>query len=236
MTNPVNVWEQTWKILAIGIVYELRKLHNNSEFEVEDNRFKYLCMLEIEKVLLANGKSLKAFHVQGSPKAELLLAASLIIWDEAPMVNKYAFEALDRMLRDIMRFQGLENSEKPFGGKVVVLGGDFRQILLVIPKGSRANIVMSTINSSRLWRFCKVLTLTKNMRLFSNTNNEFSSDLHEFAQWVLDIGDGNLGDHDDGESNVLVAEDLVLNQSSNPIADIVYSTYPNIIENIHSVR
>lgn len=29
MTNPVNVWEQTWKILADGIVYELRKLHNN---------------------------------------------------------------------------------------------------------------------------------------------------------------------------------------------------------------
>jgi ATP-dependent DNA helicase PIF1 len=30
-----------------------------------------------------------------------------------------------------------KNNVLPFGGKVVVLGGDFRQILPVIPKGSR---------------------------------------------------------------------------------------------------
>jgi hypothetical protein len=35
---------------------------------------------------------------------------------------------------------------KPFGGKVVVLGGDFRQILTVVRKGRRGDIVYSTIN------------------------------------------------------------------------------------------
>ncbi|XP_074265114.1 uncharacterized protein LOC141587539 [Silene latifolia] len=39
----------------------------------------------------------------GTDLAELLKRAKLIIWDEAPMVNRYCFEALDISLRDIMR-------------------------------------------------------------------------------------------------------------------------------------
>ncbi|XP_052176579.1 uncharacterized protein LOC127790890 [Diospyros lotus] len=72
---------------------------------------------------------------QGSPLADLIIRNSLIIWDEPPIMNKYCFEALDRSMRDILRFSNLMSSELPFGGKVVVLEGDFRKILLVIPKG-----------------------------------------------------------------------------------------------------
>lgn len=90
-----------------------------------------------------------------------------MIWDEAPMINKWAFEAFDRTLKDINSSVDPDSSTKPFGGKVVVLGGDFRQILPVIPKGTRADIVMATINSSILWKDCKVLRLTENMRLYS---------------------------------------------------------------------
>jgi ATP-dependent DNA helicase PIF1 len=39
----------------------------------------------------------------------------------------------------------------PFGGKMIVFGGDFRYILLVVPIGGRADIVHATINSSPLW-------------------------------------------------------------------------------------
>lgn len=87
---------------------------------------------------------------QGSQKAELLKRTSVIILDEAPMVSKLAFEALDRTMRDIVRFTVQDSNDKPFGGKVVVLGGDFRHILPVVPKGSRPEVMMATINSSRL--------------------------------------------------------------------------------------
>uniref|UniRef100_A0A803LHZ9 ATP-dependent DNA helicase n=1 Tax=Chenopodium quinoa TaxID=63459 RepID=A0A803LHZ9_CHEQI len=40
---------------------------------------------------------------QGSDLAELIHKTKLIIWDEAPMVHRYAFEAVDRTLRDIMQ-------------------------------------------------------------------------------------------------------------------------------------
>ena len=55
-----------------------------------------------------------------SGKVELLRKARLIIWDEAPMAKRFAIETVDRSLKDIM------NSSEPFGGKVVVFGGDFR--------------------------------------------------------------------------------------------------------------
>ena len=61
--------------------------------------------------------------------SKLLTETDLIIWDEAPMNDRRFFEALDRTLRDI-----LNNPEKPFGGKSIMLGGDFRQTLPVKKK------------------------------------------------------------------------------------------------------
>ncbi|CAH1419889.1 unnamed protein product [Lactuca virosa] len=42
--------------------------------------------------------------------ASLLRKPSLIIWDEAPMVHKHAFEALDRALKDVLRSYHLASS------------------------------------------------------------------------------------------------------------------------------
>ncbi|XP_019182121.1 PREDICTED: uncharacterized protein LOC109177263 [Ipomoea nil] len=66
---------------------------------------------------------------QGSDLAELLIKTSLIIWDEAPMMHKHCFQALDRTMRDLLRFVEPNSEMKTFGGKTVVLGGDLRQIL-----------------------------------------------------------------------------------------------------------
>jgi energy-coupling factor transporter ATP-binding protein EcfA2 len=81
-------------------------------------------------------------------RAQLLREASLIIWDEAPMMHRHCFEAFDRTMRDIMRVVDEKNLNKPFGGKVVILGGDFRQILPVIRKATRLDIMKASVNSS----------------------------------------------------------------------------------------
>ncbi|XP_028117858.1 ATP-dependent DNA helicase PIF1-like [Camellia sinensis] len=70
-----------------------------------------------------------------SLQAELFRETKLIIWDEVPMQHRHCVEAVDRTLRDTC------DSEKPFGGITVVLGGDFRQILPVITKGVREQII-----------------------------------------------------------------------------------------------
>jgi len=66
----------------------------------------------------------------------------LLIWDEALICHKFNFEALDKSLKDIM------HNDRPFGGKVIIFCGDFRQILPVVPRGNRSNIVHPTLNAS----------------------------------------------------------------------------------------
>jgi len=77
----------------------------------------------------------------GTNLAELLSQTDLIIWDEALMTNRQCFEALDRSLRDILCENDTELCDVPFGGKVVVLGGDPKQILPVIENANKAQII-----------------------------------------------------------------------------------------------
>ncbi|XP_074353358.1 uncharacterized protein LOC141692425 [Apium graveolens] len=91
-----------------------------------------------------------------SDVAQLIKQTQLIIWDEAPMQHRYAFECLDRSLKDIMKAVDPERYAMPFGGITVVLGGDFRQILPVITYGDRDDIVAACITRSRLWSICQV--------------------------------------------------------------------------------
>jgi hypothetical protein len=84
--------------------------------------------------------------------AELVRKADLIIWDEALMMHRRAFEAVDRTLRDLMQLDDAQATDKIFGGKIVVLGEDFRQILPVVPKGGRKDIVNASLPRSHLWQ------------------------------------------------------------------------------------
>jgi ATP-dependent DNA helicase PIF1 len=131
-----------------------------------------------------------------------------------------------------MREVDPRNADLLFGGKTVVFGGDFRQILPVVPKGSRADIVHATINSSVLWRNCKVLKLTKNMRLQYSSDCPDIETLALFAKWILDIGDGKAGELIDGEMIVQIPDDILVEVVTNPIGDIVEAIYPDLLKNM----
>ena len=75
----------------------------------------------------------------------------MIIWDKAPMSHKHTFEAVNRSLRDIMKEVSPELVDVPFGGKVFVVGGNFRQVLPVVPRGSRGQVVAASVHESSLW-------------------------------------------------------------------------------------
>ncbi|KAI8540035.1 hypothetical protein RHMOL_Rhmol09G0230200 [Rhododendron molle] len=112
-----------------------------------------------------------------SLQAEMFRKTRLIIWDEVPMQHRYCVEAVDRTLQDIC------DNNKPFGGITVVLGGDFRQILPVIPKGVREQIVGASLRRSVLWNGMHILTLSLNMRLNSTdlANSNFAEFLNEIG-------------------------------------------------------
>jgi ATP-dependent DNA helicase PIF1 len=168
-----------------------------------------------------------------SDMADLLRQTKLIIWDEAPMSHRYTFECLDRTLKDIMG-DGIKKSELIFGGKVVVFGGDFRQILPVIPRANRSDIVHASINSSYIWDHCQVLELTKNMRLKHGSDPKENEEIEEFSNWLLRLGEGRINEPNDGYAEIPIPKDMLLTEYEDPILAIVQSTYPNFLDNYKS--
>ncbi|GKC63623.1 ATP-dependent DNA helicase PIF1-like protein, partial [Tanacetum coccineum] len=167
-----------------------------------------------------------------SDLAALVRKCKLIIWDEAPKTHKHCFEALDRSLRDVLRKSKHDTMDTPFGNMTVVFGGDFRQVLPVISKGSRQYIVGASLKQSYLWDHCKVLRLTANMRLTIGCRPEDDNEIKDFAEWILKLGDNNLGDANDGEAKIDIPDEILIKDSSDPVGSIIDFTYPNMLDNL----
>jgi len=131
--------------------------------------------------------------------ASLIRATRLIIWDEITMQHRHAAEAVDRTCRDILGVH-----DRNFGGITVVFGRDFQQILPIVYKGTREDVVSASLLRSVLWADIKVLKLTRNMRVASDPNAQV------FSSWLLDIrhGRGRAADETIHLPQEMVAADL----------------------------
>ena len=97
------------------------------------------------------------------------------------MTHRYMVEAVERSLRDLC------NQNQIFG----IFGGDFRQILPVVTKGSRADIVASSISRATFWSYCNIQHLRTGMHLMhSNLSDNEHEQLRSFAEWTLNVGNG----------------------------------------------
>jgi ATP-dependent DNA helicase PIF1 len=136
------------------------------------------------------------------------------------MTNKFAFEAVDRTLRD------LTDKNEPFGGIVFVMSRDFRQVLPVIPQGSHADIISTSIKNSYLWESVEVFRLSKNMRASDAVVVHPDLGNRTFADWLLCLGNNELETID--EDYIKCRDMMVL-----PPADtqaMVVAIYPRLHE------
>nr|XP_016459228.1 PREDICTED: ATP-dependent DNA helicase PIF4-like [Nicotiana tabacum] len=108
-----------------------------------------------------------------SSLACLIQDAKLIIWDEVSMAKKRMIELLDLLLKDLM------DSTILFGGKVVVLGRDFRQTLLVVWNGKKEDFINESLLYSHIWEELERLRLFENIR---------PKDDPSFCNYLLRIG------------------------------------------------
>jgi ATP-dependent DNA helicase PIF1 len=148
---------------------------------------------------------------RGSQLAEFIERAALIVWDEAPMMHKHAFEAVDRTLRDIMRV------DEVFGGKIVVMGGDFRQVLPVIKRGTPGQIVDACLNrSTKIWQHVREFRLHVNMRvqrLLAAGGPDAEQNARrqqQFADYLKALGEGSVDliCKNVGENAIMVPEGM----------------------------
>uniref|UniRef100_A0A0L8HYC6 ATP-dependent DNA helicase n=1 Tax=Octopus bimaculoides TaxID=37653 RepID=A0A0L8HYC6_OCTBM len=145
--------------------------------------------------------------------AKLLTDAKLIVWDEATMSHKVAFEALDRTLQDF------RNNKKIMGGVTFLMAGDFRQTLPVIPRGTRADELIACIKSSYIWQHVKQLTLTTNMRVHIHEDPLAA----QFSNKLLDIGNGKLRQDPEDNLHHLPCGNMIAS-----LEDLTSKVFPNI--------
>ncbi|KAJ9541417.1 hypothetical protein OSB04_027923 [Centaurea solstitialis] len=145
-----------------------------------------------------------------SGTAQLLQAAKIIIWDEASMAKRQAVEAFDRTMQDITGVR------LPFGGKIMIMGGDFKQVLPVTRHGTRAQIVHSSLRMSPIWSSMKKLRLRINMRAFTDP---------WFSDFLLRVGNG---DEESLDGNFIrIPDDMAIpytneNDSKDALIDAIF--------------
>ncbi|XP_074314761.1 uncharacterized protein LOC141650004 [Silene latifolia] len=93
------------------------------------------------------------------------------------MVRKESVEALDTLLCDLC------DPNLLFGAKLIVFGGDFRQILPFVPQKSNREDVDYSLVASKLWPQLTRFTISENIRAREDLT---------FSSFLLALGNGEL--------------------------------------------
>ncbi|GFQ83524.1 ATP-dependent DNA helicase [Trichonephila clavata] len=94
---------------------------------------------------LARSDSATCNISKGTVQGHVFKTCKLIVWDEATMSHRNAFQAFDKTLQD------LRGSSAIMGGATVVLAGGFRQTLLIITHGTPADQFNACLKNSYIW-------------------------------------------------------------------------------------
>ncbi|KAI7943289.1 hypothetical protein MJO29_013133 [Puccinia striiformis f. sp. tritici] len=121
-----------------------------------------------------------------SQLVRFLRTIRVIIWDEISMQHRYTVETVDRSFRD------LRDNDQPFGGILVIFGGDFRQTLPVVRGGTIYDQGSVCMINSPIWNTIRSMKLTENLRLRSDPSQGEDNRNRLFSEWLLNLGDGLL--------------------------------------------
>ncbi|KAL0324988.1 UNVERIFIED_CONTAM: hypothetical protein Sradi_5068100 [Sesamum radiatum] len=106
----------------------------------------------------------------------------------------------------------------PFGGKIMKLGGDFRQVVPVVVGGTRSQAVKASIVESHLCSSIKVLHLVENIR----AQNDQS-----FSNFLLCIGNGEEPTIED--NMIRIPDSMAIPfEGEHSIHHLIKSTFPDL--------
>lgn len=164
-----------------------------------------------------------------SATAHLVRVAAAVVYDEAPMTHRHAIEALNRSFKDIMSTVDVALGRRLFGGKVIVFSGDFRQVLPVVKRGTRAQIVSASLRSTSFWNHPhhRVLQLRINMRvqsLLAQANQVLAAQMHQFADWLLSVGEGTANQ----EPNIILLPQHLCMPEGSSLEDLVHFVFGDV--------
>uniref|UniRef100_A0A1I7U5B6 ATP-dependent DNA helicase n=1 Tax=Caenorhabditis tropicalis TaxID=1561998 RepID=A0A1I7U5B6_9PELO len=145
-------------------------------------------------------------------EGDALATVDAIIWDEACMSDRRIVQAVSLL------FQDLKDNTLAFGGVLVMMGGDWRQILPIVEGIQGSGVVEYTLKNSDLWSRIEKFSLTQNQRAIDDP---------AFAKMTLDIGNGSnfINTH---RKHVLLPENMVERGAERNLFDWVFPTINDI--------
>ncbi|KAL7608874.1 uncharacterized protein LOC111881521 [Lactuca sativa] len=74
------------------------------------------------------------------------------------------------------------------------------------------------------------------MRLTVGRDQSDIEKIRDFANWLLDIGERKLGGPNDSETIIDIPDDILINDSHDPIGSLIEFVYPSILENYSDIN
>ncbi|KAK0417657.1 hypothetical protein QR680_013131 [Steinernema hermaphroditum] len=126
-----------------------------------------------------------------SEQGQKIAEADIIIWDEVTMSHRKLIDSIEQHCRDILPYDD-PMKYRPFGGKVVLMSGDWKQLLPVV-EGSTSPIehLRASFKYSAHYDDFQKLHLTRNMRIGDAEAN--------YRKYTEKVGTGYYELNDDGE-------------------------------------
>jgi len=121
--------------------------------------------------------------------------------------------------------QDIREDDDIMGGLTVILAGDFRQTLPVIPRGIMTDEIKACIKSSQLWRYIKSMKLQTNMRV--QQSNDFDAKI--ISDFLLSVG--NVKEKSDSVTGKILLCENFCNLCPN-INSLICQVYSKINQHI----
>ncbi|KAK2385880.1 ATP-dependent DNA helicase PIF1 [Trifolium repens] len=114
MDRPRHVWNESKHLLADGILYEQRRIAKNRALELSEEELDNLTLLEIEKFLQANRRSLADFPTMPYPKGYVTeTLGNRLIYDEKN------YNSAEQLLEFNKLYASLTDEQKAIYEKII---------------------------------------------------------------------------------------------------------------------
>ncbi|GJZ39680.1 ATP-dependent DNA helicase PIF1-like protein [Tanacetum coccineum] len=203
-----------------------------SNLVVTDEEKKNVALFYIEELMRSRGSSLQNFEDMPYPDEMFVSNCG----------NRLLYDELDYDPSELQRETGGRTAHSRFNIPINIdelstcsINPQNDLAALSYPsfqKQSRQDIVGASLKESYLWDHCKVLRLTANIRLIVGCRPEDVNEIKDFVEWILKLGDGNLGDANNGEAKIDILDEMIINDSSDPVGLVIDFTYPNMLDNL----
>ncbi|GFQ74050.1 ATP-dependent DNA helicase [Trichonephila clavata] len=216
-SNPIDLWIKYKDYMCDDILYQIRNRMGNPNIQISEEIYNEalisiedMCLIMSNKLLIQLGLTAPNRPMHDAFNQEWhrerlydLNTLKELIQTNLPLLNeqqKYVFETLMKVTNDETggiyfldapgdrTLKDLRSNNNRFGGAMILLAGDFRQTLPVIPRSTPADELNACLKSSNLWKHVKVLHLSKNMRV--DLQNDQSGNI--FSKQPIDIGNGKF--------------------------------------------